>query len=79
MSDTTPTVAAWMPMETVPEQGYIQVQQTAVYRWLLYKPNSQEWRNGKKGRWQKYNEYGFENAELEGDGWKPIEQTEATK
>ena len=65
----------WQPIETAPEHGYIYVQQAATYRWLPYKPNSQEWKRGKKGRWQKHTGYGFDNAELEGTGWMPVPPT----
>ena len=71
-------VDTWQPIETAPKDIYIHVQQAATYRWMPYKPNSQEWKRGKKGRWQKHTGYGFDNAELEGTGWKSAEVNEPT-
>lgn len=39
---------------------------TVSMRWAGYKPNSEQYRKGIKGRWQIANEYGWEN--LPGDG-----------
>lgn len=65
---------AWQPLDTAPKDGrYIYVRQNAVYRWLPYKPNSQERQRGKKGRWQRHNGYGFDNAELVGESWQNAE------
>jgi hypothetical protein len=70
----------WQPMDTAPKDGtFIYVQQTAVYRWLAYKANSQEVKRGKKGRWQMHNGYGFDTAELEGTCWKNAEIKEPAK
>lgn len=72
LSQPTPQ---WLTIESAPKEPgrYIYVQQTAVYRWLPYKANSQEFRRGKKGRWQKHTGYGFDNAELSGEGWRDTE------
>jgi len=32
-------------------------------RWHPYKPNSQQYKKGIRGRWQKHNGYGWENCE----------------
>ena len=40
-------------------------------RWLPYHPKSQQSRKGIKGRWQVWNGYGWDNAEVEAiDGWE---------
>ena len=33
-------------------------------RWLPYKPSSQQFKAGIKGRWQVANDYGWENADF---------------
>lgn len=63
----------WQPMETVPKDRYVHVQQVSTYRWLPYKENSQQRRNGILGRWQRFNGYGWDNDELRGRGWAPAE------
>lgn len=40
-------------------------------KWKPYSPKSQEFKRGIKGRWQIWNGYGFENADVEAiDGWE---------
>lgn len=64
----------WLPLDSAPKDGtYIHVQQQATYRWLPYKQASQEFKRGKKGRWQRYTGYGFDNADLVGSGWMNAE------
>ena len=64
----------WLPLDSAPKDGtYIHVQQQATYRWLPYKQTSQEFKRGKKGRWQRYTGYGFDNADLVGSGWRNAE------
>ena len=48
----------------------IEVREVNVYRFLPYKPNSTEFKRGKKGRWQRHNGYGFENAEPQNGPWR---------
>lgn len=36
------------------------------FRWLPYKPTSEQYRKGMKGRWQIANEYGWENVGSDG-------------
>lgn len=54
----------WQSIETCPRDGttvYLRVIQP--YRFLPYKPNSQQAKRGDKGRWQMMNEYGgWENC-----------------
>jgi len=64
----------WLPLDSAPKDGaFIHVQQQATYRWLPYKQASQEFKRGKKGRWQKHTGYGFDNADLVGSGWMNAE------
>ena len=64
----------WLPIASAPKDGaFIHVQQQATYRWLPYKQASQEFKRGKKGRWQKHTGYGFDNADLVGSGWMNAE------
>jgi len=64
----------WRTMKelpTKPEPGmHINVRETVTtcYRWKSYKPNSQERKNGKLGRWQKFNGYGFDGSYSVPDG-----------
>lgn len=49
----------WKPINTAPLDGtpiYLRVVQP--YRFLPYKPNSQQAKSGQLGRWQMMNEYG---------------------
>ena len=65
------------PIDTAPKDGtVINVTQERLYRWLPYKPNSQQVKQGIQGRWQTPNEYGgWDNAELYGLGWLPADET----
>lgn len=64
--------AKLLPLESAPQDRdqYIRVYSFEVFRWLPYKPNSNEFKRGQKGRWQKHTGYGFDNAELEGLGYQ---------
>jgi hypothetical protein len=60
------------PIETAPMDGteiVCLVRQT--YRWLPYKPSSEQFRHGLKGRWQKANEYGGWDNASPPEGWLP--------
>lgn len=46
---------------------------TELYRYKRYKPASQQAKKGIKGRWQRFNGYGWDNAEA------PVEWAEARK
>jgi hypothetical protein len=55
---------SWQYMETAPQDGTPFLARIEYpMRWLAYKPNSQQFRSGIKGRWQAMNEYGgWDNA-----------------
>lgn len=57
--------------ETTPRDTPIYGVQHVPVRWQKYRPLSQQFKNGIKGRWQKYNGYGWDNCN-DGDdflGW----------
>jgi len=64
--------AKLLPLESAPQDRdqYIRVYSFEVFRWLPYKPGSNEFKRGQKGRWQKHTGYGFDNAELAGLGYQ---------
>lgn len=64
--------AAWQTTQALPEvpMQWIEVQEVNLYRFLPYKPNSTEFKRGKKGRWQRHSGYGFENAEPQAGPWR---------
>lgn len=45
---------------------YIAVLHAQTYRWQPYKPASQQFRHGLRGRWQRFGGYAWENAEPAG-------------
>ena len=52
---------------------YISVRAIETYRWLPYKPDGAR-QMLRKGRWQKFDGYGFTNAEPpEGAEWRHLE------
>jgi len=55
--------ARWNPIESIPKEPgrYVRVRTSNVYRWLPYKPASNEFKRGIKGRWQRFDGYGFSN------------------
>lgn len=55
------------PQDCVPVVG------TEFYRFKHYKPNSQQAKRGIKGRWQRWNGYGWDNSEAP-ESWKPCEK-----
>lgn len=65
---------SWRPVsEAVGVAGdLIQVRIVEVYRWLPYKADGRR-QTGKTGRWQKYDGYGWQNANLpEGAEFAPL-------
>ena len=65
-------VKAWETSEPLPEvpMQWVEVQEVNLYRFLPYKENSTEFKRGKKGRWQRHNGYGFDNAEPQAGPWR---------
>ena len=60
------------PIESAPKDGQA-VYGLLVMRRLSYKPSSEQYRKGIKGRWQEWNGFGWENArEQPGEWLKPI-------
>ena len=59
-------------MSELPEPyEVVTVTEKNLYRWNPYKPNSQQFKKGIKGRWQKLNEYGgWDNAKVEPINWE---------
>jgi hypothetical protein len=52
----------WKPVAEAPQDG-TPVEVTVLARFMPYKPGSQQFKNGIKGRWQKHNSYGWENMD----------------
>lgn len=76
MSDE-PAKGSWKPIaelgEPAPGTDPIRtIRVTETWRWLPYKPAGQR-QMKRRGRWQKWTGYGFENAELPEDAevWQP--------
>lgn len=58
--------------DAMPQDGTVIYRRTwSIYRYQPYKPNSQQFKRGEKGRWQEMNEYGsWENCNHPlGDEW----------
>jgi hypothetical protein len=55
----------WQPSDTLPDapDHWIAVQEVVLYRWLPYKEDSQQLKQGIKGRWQRHDGYGWVKAE----------------
>lgn len=75
----------WQPAETMPlePEDWIEVQVTSTYRWHPYKPLSNEFKRGTRGRWQQPNEYGgWFNCNMPTGPWRasdaPAAQPPAT-
>jgi len=61
------------PIKTAPRDGSMIAVVTYV-RWQPYKPASEQYRNGTKGRWQSHNGYGWENMDGTPEEWlAPVE------
>jgi hypothetical protein len=45
-------------------------------RWVPYKPSSEQYRRGQKGRWQRATDYGWENCEAPETYLRPIKTAE---
>jgi hypothetical protein len=61
----------WVSVEDrLPEQDdIVEIPRTARYE--LYKPNSQQFKKGIKGRWQVFNGYGWDNLGYDPSRWIP--------
>ncbi len=66
------------PMSSAPKDGSpFNVRVIHTHRWLPYKANSQQYKNGQRGRWQRATEYGWENCKQpDADGWQPLKQAQ---
>jgi hypothetical protein len=68
----------WQPIASAPKDGTPFLARTEhPVRWRAYKPNSQQFRSGLKGRWQKMNSYGgWDNADELACEWRewPVEK-----
>lgn len=60
----------WVSSDQLPENDD-PVAATELYRYKRYKPNSQQFKNGIKGRWQRFNGYGWDNSEPPNE-WKAL-------
>ena len=69
MADWSDWKEGEMPQDGTP----IVMRVESVFRFLPYKPNSQQAKRGEKGRWQEMNEYGgWENCPHPlGNKWRP--------
>lgn len=66
--------ASHLPLDSAPKDGtIIHVVQEATYRWLPYSENSQQFKVGLIGRWQRFNGKTWQTEELTGSGWRPAE------
>lgn len=65
-----PSPSDWLPIEDAPKEPgiVINVRGVTPYRWVPYNGRSDQFRRGIKGRWQRANEYGWENAALPENG-----------
>ena len=69
----------WQPLSTLPQNtpGWVNIRtpdgSVNTYRWLPYKKGAGPIWRAKKGRWQKANEYGWDNnAVIPAEGeWQP--------
>lgn len=50
------------PIDEAPKDGTI-ILATEAYRWKAYKPGSTKGQLARGGRWQRWNGFGWENAE----------------
>lgn len=50
------------PIEEAPKDGTT-ILGTEAYRWKKYKPGAPKWAQRLGGRWQRWNGFGWENAE----------------
>jgi len=54
----------WVSVDTLPENCQpVYVEEPQCYRFHHYKPISQQYKKGIKGRWQKFDGYGWNNCE----------------
>jgi hypothetical protein len=54
----------WISSDVLPKDSSpVYVTQHRTYRFLRYKQNSQQFKKGIEGRWQKFNGYGFDNCD----------------
>lgn len=64
----------WQPIKTAPKDGksfYVQAHYKVPFKWKPYKPKSQQFKQGIKGRWQEMNDYGgWENSDKTPDEWQ---------
>lgn len=62
----------WSPIETAPKDGTpFYARHQSPYRFQPYKPSSEQYRRGQRGRWQTMNEYGgWENCPAPVGDWK---------
>lgn len=75
LSDQAQWQQGWRPKETLPTSleydQWIEVQQVTTYMWRPYKENSQQYRQGLRGRWQVSNGFGgWENSEPPNGPWR---------
>ena len=70
----TETLKALKPraIETAPKDG-TPVLISVTARWMPYKPASEQYRHGIKGRWQTHNGHGWENMDEPPVAWMPTE------
>jgi hypothetical protein len=73
----------WKLFKTAPKDGrqfYVRESYLIPFKWKPYKPNSQQFKRGIKGRWQQMNEYGgWDNATRTPDEWCDNEEFKAQK
>lgn len=59
----------WEKIEAAPRDGTafkVEIRTEEIVRWHPYKPTSEQFRKGTKGRWQRINDHGgWENYELD--------------
>lgn len=66
----------WKPKSTAPTDGTT-ILGAEMYRFVKYKPKGQR-QMKREGRWQKYNGYGWENAEAP-EYWTALPDNQESK
>ena len=65
------------PIATAPKDGSV-IMVACSARWHPYKPASEQYKNGTKGRWQKFNGFGWENYDGAPEEWLAPLEAEAS-
>ena len=64
----------WKPIINAPRDGSLITMPVTIV-WAAYKPSSEQFRKGIKGRWQQFNGYGWENIGHEPEFYSELPPT----